>query len=145
VISGKSVEDILKQYDTGLPRLRTLLIRLDQLGLIELHPDDKIVPLVSRSVRWLVDGPLNEKYGQEIRHDFTDSTFAAQDEKFWLISGELSQASRQIFSRKLDLLMNEFQELIELDKHNAEDSRNITFFAAHRPWFLPLFKSLTKI
>lgn len=143
-ISGTTAEAILSKFDINEARLRSLLIRLDHLELIELHPGDRIVPLVTQDVGWLPQGPLSQKYGSAIRHDFMETDFEGELEKYWLVSGNMSKASLQVFTRKLNALLDEFQGLIELDQDH-EDNINITFFAAHRPWTLPMLKGKKKL
>ncbi len=69
-IQGRSLKEITDQLKVNEAQTQGCLIRLDQLSLIELHPEDRIVSLFKKNVRWLPDGPLNQKHGQEIRHDF---------------------------------------------------------------------------
>jgi len=139
-IDGNSYQQISQKLKISETETRGYLIRLDQIGLIELHPSERIVALVNKSVRWLADGPLNQKYGKLIRHDFMDSTFEGDLEKLWLETGFVTRASLEVFSRKFDQLLADFRELINLDeKSNAPDKVNITFVAAHRPWVLPVF------
>jgi len=139
-----SKETILENYDITEPRLRSLLIRLDHLELIELHPQDRIVPLVNQDIRWIPSGPLDQKYGKQIRQDFMETTFQGELEEFWLVSGKMSKASLQVFSRKLNRLLDEFHDLIELDTDH-KDKIKLTFFAAHRPWELPMLKDKKKL
>jgi transcriptional regulator with XRE-family HTH domain len=145
-VSGKTAQDIVARFDVTPVKLRTHLIRLDHLELIELHPEDRIVPLVSQSVRWLPKGPLNEKYGQQIKHDFMESDFRGKHEREWLLSGPVSRESLAVFDRKLDALLAEFRGLMDLDAAlEPGQTVNMTFFAAHRPWGLPLFKDRRKL
>ena len=137
---GRTRDQIARKMKLSEIAARGLLIRLDQIGLIELHANDRIIPMVNRSVRWLARGPLNQKYGQLIRHDFMNSEFEGKFEKLWLESGFVSPASLEVFSRKFDQLLADFRELIRLDeKSNVADKINLTFVAAHRPWVIPVF------
>lgn len=139
-VEDRPKEQIEKFLKLSEIETRRLLIRLDQIGLIELHANDRIVPLVNQSVRWLDDGPLNQKYGELIRHDFMNSNFDGDYEKLWLESGFVTPSSLNVFARKFDKLLADFRELIRLDeKSDDPDKVSITFFAAHRPWVLPIF------
>ena len=145
-ISGKTAQDIVARYDVTPVKLRTHLIRLDHLELIELHREDRIVPLVSQSIRWLTRGPLIEKYGQQMKQDFMESDFVGKHEHEWIVSGHISPESLAVFDRKLDSLLSELRDLIELDASlEPQQTVNMTFFAAHRPWGLPLLKSRRKL
>ena len=140
-LEGKPFAKIAEAVGVTSEKAQSLLIRLDQLGLIELHAENKIVPLYPKSVRWLADGPLHEKYGEMIRKDFMDSSFDGDQEKLWLESGYISKASLEVFGRKFDKLLSEFRELISLDEASSVKERvNITFVSAYRPWILPVFK-----
>lgn len=145
-ISGHTAAQMVARYDVSIVKLRTFLIHLDRLELIEFHPGDRIIPLVNQSVRWLTKGPLNEKYGKQIRHDFMASDFEGEHERHWLMAGPVSPASLQVFDRKLEVLLNELRDLIDLDQSLSRDETvNITYFAAHRPWTMPLLKQKKKL
>ncbi len=52
----------------------------------------------------------------------------------------------QVFSRKLEVLLKEFRDLIELDQDlGLRETINITFFAAHRPSSLPFLKGKRRL
>ncbi len=146
IVGGRGVADIVARYEVSAVKLRTYLIRLDQLELIELHPEDRIVPLVNQSIMWREGGLLEEKYGDQIRRDFLDTKFDGEHERRWFVSGRMSPASLSVFSRKLEALLKEFRDLIELDHDlGPRETVNVTFFAAHRPWALPLLKGKRRL
>lgn len=141
LVAGHKAKDIMERYDMTLPRMTKHLLALDAAGLIELHGGNRVVPKVTQSVRWLSRGPLHEKYGRQIRLDFMDSSFDGKNEGSWLISEKMSPSSLSVFHRKLEVLLKEFRDLVELDANlPAKDTLNVTFFAGYRPWTLPIIR-----
>ncbi len=138
-LGGMTSKKILEQFDLTATKLRGCLLTLDRLGLIELHPDDRIVLLIKPNTRWIPNGPLNVKYGSKLRQDFMTTEFSRNQEFYWLVSGKASKATLQVFGKKLEVLLAELQDLMDLDQ-DLPDSQApfVTFFAAHRPWKLPI-------
>ncbi len=138
-LTGLSYHSMLENFELSGAKLRSFLLRLDHLGLIELHPDDRIVALVKTNTRWLPYGPLSQKYGKQLRQDFMTTEFADPREVFWLISGKASDATMQVFGRKFEVLLNELQELMDFDQDLPDSEAPFTtLFSAHRPWKMPI-------
>ncbi|MCX6116485.1 MAG: helix-turn-helix transcriptional regulator [Proteobacteria bacterium] len=138
-LSGKNFPEILNDFEITEQDLTKLLLKLDRLKLIELHPGQKIIPLVRSNTRWLPNGPLSQKYGSFIRQDYMNSDFSGQYEKFWLLSGKISQSSLKVFSRKFDLIVSELHDYMELDQDLSDsETEFLTFFSSYRPWKFPI-------
>ena len=141
VISGAKPATVAKHLQIEPKQVSRLLYRLDLLGLIELHPNEKIIPQVTPNIRWRADGLLQQKYGQLIRHDFMNSRFDGENERDWFTTGKVSPASLEMFNRKLTALITELDQLMDLEKSLPMDrSTQITFFAAYRSWRFPVLK-----
>lgn len=142
VISGAKPKTVTKHLKITAQQVSRLLYRLDLLGLIELHPGEKIIPLVTPNVRWLPNGLLQLKYGAMIRTDFMNSRFDGEDECDWFTTGKISRPSLELFNRKLSALISELDQFIALEKEvPMSGSAQITFFAAYRSWQVPFLKN----
>jgi transcriptional regulator with XRE-family HTH domain len=142
LVSGQSGPRLITRSPLGGPAVTRLLVRLDALGLIRLSARNEARLLVSENVKWLVDGPLVELYGDRLKNEFVDSRFRGTLERFRLLNGRLSEASIRQLSRKLDKLIGEFYELSEVDELAPAGSsgggdkghKRIWFMLAYRPF-----------
>ncbi|MET1023197.1 MAG: hypothetical protein ABWX87_02705, partial [Pseudoxanthomonas sp.] len=120
-----------------------LLAQLDRLRLVELLPGDHVRLKVPRDFSWRDDGPVRARYLQMASGEFLHESFDAADACFALEIGELSEASATTLRRKLDKLVMEFKEAVELDVGlPPERRRSIGLLVATRPWVFSLVDSL---
>jgi DNA-binding Xre family transcriptional regulator len=134
VLAGMNAKQIDRAYDFQ-GKTQQLLIKLDRLGLIELHPKDRIKLLVTSNVRWLTHGPLTSKYEGDIKKEFLGTNFLGKNEKLRLLSGHFSESAIKMMSVKIERLLGEFLELSEAETHyeSAQGQRQ-WLLLAYRPW-----------
>jgi len=105
------------------------------LKLIELQPHNKVRLLVARDIQWRLDGPVRQRYEQQIKMMFIDNSFTAPEHWLRLETAELSTASISILQRRLDQLSEQFAELAELDMATeAASKKGMGLLVALRPW-----------
>jgi transcriptional regulator with XRE-family HTH domain len=130
-------------YGMRRTELVQLLAQLDRLRLVELLPGDHVRLKVPRDFSWRDDGPVRARYLQMASGEFLHESFDAADACFALEIGELSEASATTLRRKLDKLVMEFKEAVELDVGlPPERRRSIGLLVATRPWVFSLVDSL---
>lgn len=137
LLMGTSPGEICKRYRFTQAQSMQHLVRLDRLGLIELHPGDRIRFLVSKNVRWQDNGPLHSRYDGEIKKEFMNSDFAEDStggaQRIRLLNAELSDAAIKSLARKIDKWIAEFKDLAA-DTPTGGRGRSIWFLLAYRPW-----------
>ena len=125
--------------------LRRWLVKLDNLGLVELRARLGARLRVRPPISWREDGPIRRTYEQQVRDEFMRSGFLATDETLKFRSAELSEASRLVLERKLARLAADFDELAELDRHlPSRDKRSVAILLACRPWVFSMFDGLKR-
>jgi len=145
ILSDLSVRQVVSKYAFSETECRRYLLSLDKLGLIRLHPRDKIQVLISRNIRWIPGGPLNTRYEEKIKQEFLESDFSRANERLRFLNGRLSKHSLQSLSRRLDRLIAEFVDLAEIDDvEPSDDSVTIWFMLAYRPWRFSLVRKFRK-
>ena len=99
--------------------------------------------LASRNILWIIDGPLNTLYRQEIQAEFSDSDFRGPGERLRFLNARLTKQSLERFSKRIDRLVAEFIEVAEIDEAAAmRETEHIWFLVAYRPW---RFSAVTKL
>ena len=86
---------------------------------------------------------MRRLYESRARAEFFHCTFSGPGEAQHFRSAELSDASWQVFLRKLERLATEFRDLAEIDRSLASrEKRSVAVFLAGRPWVFSMFSSL---
>ena len=142
LLNGWSPKRIANHYELDELHQTRYLVRLDRLKLIELYPRNRVRLLTGRSISWRPGGAVRKTYEQQVKLDFLKSRFSRDDEMLRFESGELSDSSIKILSRKLEKLAQDFDELAELDINlPAERKKSAGLMLALRPWnYWPLIE-----
>ena len=143
--NGHPPRDVAAELGADDKLLRRWLVKLDNLGLVELRAKLHARLRVRAPISWREDGPIRKTYENQVREEFMRSDFAADSESLHFRSAELSEASRQVLQRKIARLTADFNELAELDRHlPGRDKRSVALMAACRPWVFSMFDGLRK-
>ena len=110
-----SVDYIVSEYDVSIDECTRMLLRLDRMGLIELHAQNRVRLKVAKNVFWQKDGPLWKLYYQKILNDFMDHGFESPEDRLLFSPGVLSSASMKIIIKQIDHLFKQYNELAEMD------------------------------
>jgi transcriptional regulator with XRE-family HTH domain len=143
--NGHTPRDVAAELGADEKLLRRWLVKLDNLGLVELRAKLGARLRVRAPISWREDGPIRSTYEHQVREEFMRSRFTAADESLHFRSAELSEASRQVLQRKLARLSADFNELAELDRHlPGREKRSVALMTACRPWVFSMFDGLRK-
>jgi transcriptional regulator with XRE-family HTH domain len=143
--NGHAPQEVAARLGADERQLRRWLVKLDNLGLVELRARLHARLRVRAPISWRADGPIRRTYESRVREEFMLSSFTAPGESLHFRSAELSEASRQILQRKLDRLTADFNELAELDRHlPASEKRSAALMMACRPWVFSMMAGLQK-
>ena len=140
VLNNLSFEQIYQLYNFDQPELIKLLLQLEKINLIQLSPDNKIKPLISRTFQWLVNGPIQHYFENHIQDDFFDCKFNKAGELRIAINGMISTSSNQTVHKKIKQLAKTFSDFAYKDQNIGFERRyGTTLVIAIRPWELPEF------
>lgn len=113
IIKGYSAQDLLDTFTFSQREIFKMLRELDELGLIELHANNRIRMKVDRHVAW--EGALEEKYRDKLLSQFIDSDFEKTREFLDFLWLRLSDASQKVIEAKMKKLVRDIRELAEID------------------------------
>ncbi len=140
VLNNLSFEQIFQLYNFDEPELIKLLLQLEKINLIQLSPDNKIKPLISRTFQWQVNGPIQHYFENHIQDDFFDCKFNQAGELRIAINGMISTSSNQTVHKKIKQLAKTFSDFAYKDQNIGFERRyGTTLVIAIRPWELPEF------
>ena len=135
LLTGRTPEKIAAEFGLTDSQQNTLLVRLSRLKLVELYPNNSGRLLTRRRIDWRRDGPIRRQYQRRFQQAFFDAPFAAKDESFRFLTGELSDASISVLERKLERLERDFEELTDLDIRTPNAKKKaFGLMVGVRPW-----------
>jgi len=122
-----------------------LLAHLDRIKFIDLLPGNRVKLLTSRNFRWRKNGAIERLFNQHIRKEFFQSNFTKQEESMLFSGAMLSRSNILIVHKKMEKLMNEFNELAKQDAALPFNERlGCSLVSAIRPWEFSLFSQFRK-
>ena len=142
-VGNWTFEQIVHTYD--IPRVDCIryLARLDKRRIIELLPQNRIRPLISRTFAWLPDGPIQRYFRERIEAEYLGSRFDGSNELFAFINGMLSAKSTTELISRMRKLAAEFADMHREDLALPLEQRHGTSaLLAIRPWEPREFRAL---
>jgi DNA-binding Xre family transcriptional regulator len=109
-------EDIIASYLLAPTECIRHLARLDKLGIIDLLPGNRIKLRIDENFHWIPGGPIEMFFTRQVQPDFLDASFSGEGDHRHFVYGLLSEASREVMARKLQMLA---QELVALHRQDA--------------------------
>lgn len=133
LLDGLTPRQIERKFVVSSAESQKFLLRLDRLGLLELHPKNR-VKLLERERRFLrKDGPIGRLILQYAKTTFLESSFKnSLMEHLRFASYRLSPQSALRYKTKIDKIIHDMRNESEVEGR-AADSVEFGFFAAFRP------------
>ncbi len=134
-VLGVSFDGIHKEYKLTNEQVLKLALKLEALGILELHPRNKFKMKVYRKIRWNMDGPLHKKYMVEMAQDFAGDIYRSHDSFKFFFNCPMSPESKEVVMIKIKELCREIEHISEMDLNlsNRMESRT-TFFIGAKSW-----------
>jgi DNA-binding Xre family transcriptional regulator len=138
------VEEIVETYRLTEAQCLKLLLRLERIGILDLHEKNRIRLRISRTFSWIPDGPIM-RYVRSQMADFFDHTFGAAGEFMRMISVRISAEAQVALLRQIEQIGREYSEQHNADARLALQQRQpVSVLLAVRPWEPALFKELRR-
>jgi transcriptional regulator with XRE-family HTH domain len=134
------VDEIVETYRLDEAQCVALLVRLERIGILELHEANRIRLRIARTFSWIPDGPIM-RYVKSQTPDFFDHGFDAPGELMRMISVRISADAQVALLRQVEQIAREYNE-----QHNADAGLSlakrqpVSVLLAVRPWEPALFK-----
>ncbi|MBR7800978.1 helix-turn-helix domain-containing protein [Undibacterium fentianense] len=140
-----SLHQIIEIYAMSETEVIAYLVRLDHLGIIELMPNNRIKLLLSRTFRWIPNGPIQNFHRRESFADYLDSNFDGKNDMMQFVSVMLSKQSSAIFLTRLMQLARDISDQHRLDANLPfEEKFRMSFMLSARPWIPNYFQALVR-
>jgi len=137
-------EEMVATYKLSDAQCLELLLRLERIGILELHEKNRIRLRISRTFSWIPDGPIM-RYVRSQTPDFFDHSFGGKGELMRLISVRVSAEAQLALLRQIEQLAREYSEQHSADARLPLHQREpVSVLLAVRPWEPALFKALRR-
>ena len=137
--------EILDVFTFKKHELHQKLRRLEQFGLIELMPFDRIKIRAARNFTWLKDGAVQKYFAQRVLPEFLATRFDAPGEQMQFVGGMLSRASIHKMHELMEGLARQFDDLVAQDLGlPTRDRHGVSLFMGLRPWEFSPFTKLRR-
>ncbi len=138
-------DEMLERFELKPPELTGHLIALDGMGILKLHPENRITLTIARNFRWVANGPFMVMFRDKLVKDFLSDGFEAPGDFFRLVTGNLSASALETMRERLRNLAEELATLHARDARIPRTrKRSITLLLALRDWEPKMFDLLKK-
>jgi AcrR family transcriptional regulator len=138
------LEEIVAIYRLEKPECLALLLRLEKMGILELHENNRIRLRLARTFAWIPDGPIM-RYAKTQMGEFFQHSFAGAGQFMRLFTVRLSREALEALVKKLEELARECSDQHGIDSRLPLAERHqMSVLLASRPWEPALFKALRR-
>lgn len=138
------VEEIVQTYRLTEAEAVKLLLKLEQIGILEVHENNRIRLRISRTFNWMPDGPIM-RYVKSQTGDFFDHDFSQPGELMRMISVRVSGEAQVALLRQVEQIAREYGEQHSADARLPLSKRHpVSVLFAVRAWEPQLFKQLRR-
>jgi hypothetical protein len=121
------------------------LLQLDRMGFLNLHPNNVYTLRLSRTFRWLRNGPIVRHFRAHAG-DFLDHAFDGPGECIGVINVRLSNERRLALMRRVEELAREYSESHAADAPLALVKRHpMSLLVAVRSWEPGFMRTLRRL
>lgn len=143
--NGWSVNQVVREFEYSEAEAISMLLRLEKIGLLEVHPNNRVKLLVSANVYWQSDGEIRKQIHQDFVDDFLGEPFSHPRARLIFSPGQFSAASLKIIRKKVDNLIREYNQLADMDSALPIKGRHSTgMLIGFRPWVFTRIASLRR-
>lgn len=143
-LNQMAVEDVVAAYRIERAECVALLLRLEHLGLLEVHPNDRIRLCVSRTFAWIPNGPIMRRMAA-LAEDYFAHPFDAPGEFMRIISARISKAASTALVARMEQIAREYAEQHAADATLPLEQRPaLSICLAVRQWEPALFRKMLR-
>lgn len=145
LVNDWTLAEIERTYALDESQLVSLLLRLDELRIVDYRPPRRIKKLTARNFAWRKQGPVHAFFMQRVVGEFLRGPFDGLGDEFRFLSGMLSMPSRTQMKAVLQRIAQEFDELARQDARLPLAQRDgFSLMLALRNWEFSEFTHLRR-
>lgn len=139
LLAGRPLAELTAEIGVERRRLQAILRELEALGLVERHPEDRIVCKVDGPVHWLSDGPMVRAFLLRTGHEVLQAAFAHRADAgtyFHVAAVDLAENGVEELKRELTTLVERYTKRAARDRSFVakEDRHTVGWALALTPY-----------
>jgi DNA-binding Xre family transcriptional regulator len=145
VVNDWKWSEITSTFQLDDNGLISVLLQLDDLGIVDYRPPRRIRKLTARNFAWRKDGPVHDFFLNRVAPEFLRSDFDAPTDELRFIGGLLTETSLMQMKASVDRLAQEFEDYARRDARLALETRHgSSMLIAMRKWEFSEFTRLRR-
>jgi len=115
LVNDWKFQEVVSTFELDENEYVKILLRLDQLKIIEYRPPHRVRKLTARNFSWRKDGPVHRFFLGRLVPEYFQSAFDGPGDALRFVAGTLSRESLGQFKASLERLAAEFEVLARND------------------------------
>ena len=145
VLNHWEIEQVVATYRISDAECIRHLLKLDQLGMIRLLPENRVKLRIARDFGWRPGGPIHQFFRDRAQTDFLNSDFRQPGEWLRFQHAMLSATANARFQQRLQRLIQEFADAHQDELETASDRFGTSLLVAMRVWEPSAFSQLRRV
>jgi DNA-binding Xre family transcriptional regulator len=138
------IDEIVSTYRISETQCLSLLLRLEKIGFLEVHENNRIRLRVSRAFAWIPAGPIM-RYVKAQTSEYFKHSFDASGEFMRIVNVRVSEEARAALLSRIEQIAREYSDQHDADSHlPLAQRRPLSVLLAVRSWEPAMFKSLRR-
>jgi transcriptional regulator with XRE-family HTH domain len=146
IINDWTFDEIVSTFQLDDNQLISILLKLDELRIVDFRPPKRMRKLTARNFSWRKDGAVQEYFIRRVIPEFFNARFDSQGDEFRFVGGVLSASSMLRLQASIRRFAAEFEQLAHQDARLSLDERHgCSAILALRSWEFSEFSKLRRI
>ena len=143
LLNGKTPKSISTKYGLSEKENFKYLKKLDELGLIELHTNNKIKFPHSKNIKWRTEGPLRKLFFKNAKFEFLNSDFSQSDELLKLSILPMSKESYSKLVSELADIYKKYERTSQIEEKLKTKTQSHGILLASRKWNFSILENIS--
>lgn len=145
IVNDWKFDEIVSTFQLDDNQLVNILLKLDQLGIVDFRPPKRMRKMTALNFSWRKDGAVQEYFLRRVLPEFLDDRFDSQGDEFRFVGGLLSGASILRLQASIRRVAAEYELLSHQDARLPLDERHgCSAILALRSWEYSEFSKLRR-
>lgn len=138
--------EIVTTFRLDANELVSVLLKLDQLRIVDFRAPNRVRKLTARNFSWRKDGPVQDYFIRRVIPEFFDARFDSPGDELRFMGGTLSAAAMMHLQQSLRRIATEFEQLAHNDSRLPLAERHgCTAILGFRQWEFSEFSKLRRV
>jgi transcriptional regulator with XRE-family HTH domain len=145
VVNDWKFDEIVSAFQLDENQLVSLLLKLDELRIVDFQPPKRMRKLTARNFSWRKDGAVQEYFLRRVIPEFFNARFDAPGDEFRFVGGLLSSTSMLRLQASIRRFAADYEQLAHQDARlPLEERHSCSAILALRAWEYSEFSKLRR-